>query len=385
MSTLYVIQAADYSGAETAQLPVLRADPEALVACPAGSRTEALVRDAGARTVPLRFRVMRHSGGLLTLARSVPAGLRSARELRVLLRAQPERRVVYGTSLRPSLLAAVAALGLRRRTVWVLTDFMPPGALGSVIRSLAAATRPRVVAHSSAIAASFAAGRKRLADLVTVVHPAVDIEHFAAVAPLAGVPRVGVFGHISPTKRTDLAVEVAARLPEAQFEIVGAAQYREEDFAFEQALRRRVADDPDLAARVRFRGRLEDIRGALGDVSVVLHCRADEPFGMVLVEAMAAGRPVVAPAAAGPLEIVEHGVTGLLYPPGDAGAAAARVSALLADPARARAMGRAARAAAIERFGAERHNRRIAQLLMGSSRREAPVIQVPAAQHQGEI
>lgn len=365
MSTLYVIQAAEYSGAETAQLPVLRADPDALVACPAGSRTEALVKDAGARTVPLRFRVMRHSGGRLTLARSVPAGLRSARELRVLLRGQPERHVVYGTSLRPSLLAAVAAIGLRRRTVWVLTDFMPPGALGSVIRSLAAATRPCIVAHSHAIAASFAAGREGLAELVTVVHPAVDVERFSSVAPLAGAPRVGVFGHISPTKRTDLAVEVAALLPEAEFEIVGAAQYREEDFAFERQVRRRVAGDPGLSARVRFRGRLGDIRGALAEVSVVLHCRPDEPFGMVLVEAMAAGRPVVAPASAGPMEIVEHGVTGLLYPPGDARIAAAQVRSLLSNPARARAMGRAAMTAARERFGAERHNRRIAQLLLG--------------------
>ena len=62
---------------------------------------------------------------------------------------------------------------------------------------------------------------------------------------------------------------------------------------------------------------------ALQEHHVLLHCADREPWGLVLIEALAAGRPVVAPAAGGPLEILDRG----LYPPGDADAAVAPSSA----------------------------------------------------------
>jgi glycosyltransferase involved in cell wall biosynthesis len=89
---------------------------------------------------------------------------------------------------------------------------------------------------------------------------------------------------------------------------------------------------------VRFLGRV-DPHTALAGAHVLLHCADREPFGLVLVEALAAGRPVVAPAAGGPAEIVTE-ACGRLYPPGDVDAAAAALTALLADrsaPAAARA------------------------------------------------
>jgi len=66
----------------------------------------------------------------------------------------------------------------------------------------------------------------------------------------------------------------------------------------------------------------------------------DEPFGRVLIEAMAVGKPVVATDSGGVPEIVLHGETGLLVPVRDAAALAEALVALLADPERAREMGR---------------------------------------------
>jgi len=77
-----------------------------------------------------------------------------------------------------------------------------------------------------------------------------------------------------------------------------------------------------------------------------------EPFGLVVVEAMLAGRAVVAAAAGGPAEIVEDGVTGLLTPPGDAEGLAAAVDRLLDDDALRARLGRTARDAARTRFSA---------------------------------
>jgi N-acetylglucosaminyl-diphospho-decaprenol L-rhamnosyltransferase len=80
-----------------------------------------------------------------------------------------------------------------------------------------------------------------------------------------------------------------------------------------------------------------------------LHCAPREPFGIALLEALAAGRPVLAPASGGPKEIVTS-ACGVLYEPGDAAAGAAALRALLADPARARAMGQAGRERVRGRF-----------------------------------
>ena len=74
---------------------------------------------------------------------------------------------------------------------------------------------------------------------------------------------------------------------------------------------------PTSAGAVEFTGAVADPRPELARAVCLLHCADAEPFGMVVLESLAAGRPVVVPASAGPAEIVEP-ACGFLYPPGDA-------------------------------------------------------------------
>jgi L-malate glycosyltransferase len=136
--------------------------------------------------------------------------------------------------------------------------------------------------------------------------------------------------------------------------VVGSAQFRDQDKALERGLRERVASDPELREAVRLRGRVGDVAEILSGCGLLLHCRDDEPFGMVLVEAMAQGLPVVAPASAGPLEIVEDGVTGLLYRPGDTDDAVECVLRLIREPDLARRLGAASRRRVEREFTAAR-------------------------------
>jgi glycosyltransferase involved in cell wall biosynthesis len=371
-STLYVIQAAEPSGAETAMAPLLAADSDPLLACPAGSATAAYVHSLGVPTIDLPFRVLRHSGGRRQLVRSLLAGLASARELRRILGQWPDRVLIYANSLRPGMLIMLAGVGLRRRLVWAMTDFLPPPPLRQAIRLLTLLSGARVIAHSSALEQSFAGRSPRLRRRVTVVNPGVDTARFAdpdGARRAERQPRAGVFGHVSPTKQTALALEitklVTSERPDFGLDIVGTAQFRDEDFAYERELQARVASDPALRERVRLHGRVSDVGAVFEEVSMLLHCRPDEPFGMVLIEAMAAGLPVVAPGAAGPAEIIRHGETGFLYPPGDAAAAAAHVLALLDDPGLARAIGEAGRKAARTRFAAGQQLEALRAVLAG--------------------
>jgi glycosyltransferase involved in cell wall biosynthesis len=121
---------------------------------------------------------------------------------------------------------------------------------------------------------------------------------------------------------------------------------------------RKLARDLGIERRVSFRGWLtaEDLAQELADASVVVVPSLwPEPFGLVGIEAFAAGRPVVASATGGIPDWLEHGVNGLLVPPGDTAALARALNELLADPDMQRTMGAAGREAVARRFTPERH------------------------------
>jgi glycosyltransferase involved in cell wall biosynthesis len=111
---------------------------------------------------------------------------------------------------------------------------------------------------------------------------------------------------------------------------------------------------------VHFLGHRDDVPEILAALDVLVHVpSAPEPFGRVVAEAMAVGKPVVAARAGGLPEIVEHEVTGLLVPPGDPSACAAAVLRLLADPALRARLGTAGRRRAEERFDPAAHAERV--------------------------
>jgi len=97
-------------------------------------------------------------------------------------------------------------------------------------------------------------------------------------------------------------------------------------------------------------------------MDVVVHASDREPFGIVVVEAMALGKPVVAGAEGGPREIITEGVDGLLAPYEDAEALARQILRYLDDPAFARRMGEAARRRARD-FSPEAFVRRMISVL----------------------
>jgi glycosyltransferase involved in cell wall biosynthesis len=117
----------------------------------------------------------------------------------------------------------------------------------------------------------------------------------------------------------------------------------------ERAALEALADELGLRDAVFLPGRVGDVAALYGAAEVVVHPVRWEGFGLALLEAMLAARPVVASAVSAAPEIVEDGRTGLLVPPDDPAALAEAVGGLLDDPARAAAFG----AAAAERARAE--------------------------------
>lgn len=115
--------------------------------------------------------------------------------------------------------------------------------------------------------------------------------------------------------------------------------------------------------RERLNGRMRELYARSTAVAVALHPTPTGSGLTVVLEAMASGRPVIVTANPGIADYVEHEETGLLVPPGDVDAFAAAVDALIADPARAREMGRRAAEVARARFASTQMAGRFAELI----------------------
>ena len=125
-------------------------------------------------------------------------------------------------------------------------------------------------------------------------------------------------------------LQALADISGAEAWIVGAPLFGEE--SYEQELRA-LTTQLGLDNRVRFFGHRNDVPELLAACDIVAHTStAPEPFGKVIIEGMASGRPVIATAAGGAVEIIRDGIDGLLVPPGNVEALTATLRRLVADP-----------------------------------------------------
>jgi glycosyltransferase involved in cell wall biosynthesis len=156
--------------------------------------------------------------------------------------------------------------------------------------------------------------------------------------------------------------EAAPGLPHLRALIVGGPDADASSRTFAAELRQQ-AQSLGLGDRVVFTGHRRDAQRLMAAADVVVHSAVTpEPFGRVIIEALAAGRPVIATAAGGVLDILEHEVTGLLVPPGDAPALARAIERLARDPGLRERLGTAGRRHVIAAFNRPQHVDRVTAL-----------------------
>lgn len=162
----------------------------------------------------------------------------------------------------------------------------------------------------------------------------------------ADEPVVAMFGRLHPFKGQDVFVRaaemIAAKGMRAKFLLVGSALMGLET-GYAEKLQEFVRT-AGLQGKVLFLGERRDISDLMNASDVLVHASLEpEPWGLVVAEGMAAGRAVIAAAAGGPLEMIDHGRTGLLVPPGDPTVLAGAIMSLLENPGLRQQMGEAAR------------------------------------------
>ena len=171
-----------------------------------------------------------------------------------------------------------------------------------------------------------------------IVPNGVDVERFAAAPPATLAPgRYLLFvGRLEARKGFPIAIDAFARLadlyPDLRLLVIGDGSERD-------AVDRLA---PAVRSRVEMLGRVEDNRLASYLRAADLYlgpATGGESFGIVLAEAMAAGRPIVASDIAGYRDVARNGLEAVLVPPGDPGALVGAVRRVLDDPVFARSLG----------------------------------------------
>lgn len=316
-----------------------------------GVPTAVLCHSDGPFTTELRdYHVPVLSGRPLPRARQLSRYPAAVAEIAAAARAC-DATIIQGNGERVAIFSGWASRRAHCRCVHWLHDAplrdLPSSAVQMAMASSPADAR---VTTSRWMAEEF---RRRLHLQVRFIPAGIDVDSFPAApaditeeagwAPAS--PVVGFFGRLQRWKGAEVFLQACARVtdvvPEARFVVVGGALYGwEEEYARSLP---GMAQNLGIADRVWFAGHRDDALAVMRRCDVVVHASLrPEPLGIVVIEAMALGRAVVATRSRGPEELIEHGRNGFLVDPGDAPSTAVAISRLLTRPAERERLGAAA-------------------------------------------
>lgn len=297
-------------------------------------------------------------------AAAMPTMRYASRLKRVLASIDPD--VVHTNGLKMHLLGA-RVQRLPKRVIWHLHDYPGSRPLTARLLSREAHRCGAVLANSDSVAAQ---AREVLGSDVPVhtMYNAIDLDRFtprgamldldalAQVPPgPAGTLRVGLVGTFARWKGHDVFLDAIARLRAragVRAYVIGSPIYTTNDSQFSLAELQQLAAAKGIGDSVMFTGRIEDVAPVLRRLDIVVHASVEpEPFGLVIAEAMACGRPLVVSRSGGAAEIADGA---LFHTPGNAAELAECIDRLAADPGLRASLGNAGRAAALRRFSRER-------------------------------
>jgi glycosyltransferase involved in cell wall biosynthesis len=375
----YLTASGALGGAETSLLEIVaslrREEPHwrlALVA-PADGPLVARARELGVDACVLPFpaalarlgeNVADEGGAAIRLGHAALATAAHVRRLRqALADARPD--IVHANGFKAHVLGALARPA-SSALVWHVHDYVGTRPWTRRVLKRTVGQASAIIANSQSVADDVRAALSPGAP-VSVLYNAVDLNRFTPsgarldLDASAGLPpaardtvRVGLVATFGRWKGHLTFLDAIAKLPRAmpiRAYVIGDAVYQTRRSQHTREEFVAAAARLGIGDRVGFTGATDDAAAAMRALDVVVHAStAPEPFGMVIAEAMACGRAVIASLAGGAAEIVHDEVDALGHPPGDAHVLAGVIARLVDDEALRARLGRAARAAAERRF-----------------------------------
>jgi glycosyltransferase involved in cell wall biosynthesis len=347
---LYVNHTGTVSGAEHVLLHMLNALDrnvyEPVVLCPAEGTLTSLVEAQGIRCIRMPALQARFTANPFKLAKYLCSFASAIAYTRRVIRALAPHGI-HANSVRAGITATLATAGSRTPVLWHVQDDLPRHPFSSAVRMLAFLSRRTQIAGVTRTTTARFCGALPFGSRAEVLYNGIDLTRFpqrTACEPWLK-HELGLrdedflcsaIGQINPRKGLDGILNAMHRIandaPHLHLAIVGAPLFNR-DAVYRDALIERAAQ-LGLSGRVHFIGPRSDIAAVLRASDLLILNANEEPFGLVLAEAMASGTPVLATRVGGIPEIVTHDQTGTLVPAKDVIALASTLRALIMDPDR---------------------------------------------------
>ena len=294
--------------------------------------------------------------------------------------------IVYSHGIKTHVLAALSRPSAP--IVWHLHDYIGRRAVSARLLGWLArrASLALAVSESVAIDARAVLGRRLP---IGVVHNPVDTDRFTPEGPQAdldsmsglpaagaGVVRVGLPATFARWKGHEVFLRaLAAMAPDrARGYVIGGPVYRTAGSQWSLEELRTLSGELGLDGRVGFTGLVADMPSAYRALDLVVHASTSpEPFGLVIPEAMATGRALIAVPSGGSAELFADGINAVGVSSGDPFALAAAMTALADDEPGRRRLGKAAREHAVARFGRDRFTDALMSALSGAGTGRQPL------------
>ncbi|HZP07551.1 MAG TPA: glycosyltransferase family 4 protein [Terracidiphilus sp.] len=336
------------SGAERVLLDNLggldRERYEPFVVCPEEGDLRAAVEAENVPCIAAPTLHARFTLNPIRLARYIGSIVKSVSEVRKkILALDPD--LIHANSPRAGIVATLATTGTRLPVIWHVHDILPRHPVSVGVRLLGYLShRTRMIAVSDATAKAFS-GRLPFNERMRTVHNGIDLNRFPRKAPgeltlktKLGIPEesflVCAVGQICARKGLLELVQAFAQsyasAPRMHIAIVGKVVFAHEK-PYEEQLLRYVAQ-AGIGDRVHFTGEARDAAAVLRGADLLVLNSLEEPFGLVLIEAMASGTPVLAARVGGVPEIVIDGMNGWLVDKGDVDGLAKKLTQLSQSP-----------------------------------------------------
>jgi L-malate glycosyltransferase len=280
--------------------------------------------------------------------------------------------IVHANTLRAGIVTSLALIGTKKRAVWHVHDILPRHPLSWAIRVLAVLLRPAgIIAVSDATARAFC-GPFSFKGKVTTIYNGTDLSRFPLKSAESlrlrsemGIPEdaflVCAVGQICARKGLLELVkafeQIAARTPGMHLAIAGRVVFVHEEKYFKTLLR--AVAEPGILERVHFTGELGDVSGLLQAADLLVLNSVEEPFGLVLVEAMSSGTPVLATRVGGIPEIVTDQQNGWLIEKADTPGLARKLLELSQNKSLLERVAQCARDETCARFSLEKFQSRL--------------------------
>ncbi len=345
-----------------------------IVLLPAKDSLEEKLKDLGVEYYRINMPVIEKTCNLFKIILFFPLVVLSVLKTSLIIKNKNIKVLHTNTSL--IITGAIAARLTGIKSIWHIREIITQGAIRQVLAWLIYFLSDKVIVMSDAIKISFFKERKA-SDKIITIYEGINEAGLAALADKNKIRKeygfdpemciVGMVGRITPWKGQDDFIRAASlvlkQIPGIRFFVVGGICPQ----GFRQILFKnkliRIAEKLKISDKIIFTGFREDVSDFLAAFDIfVLPSKKPEPFGRVILEAMAMAKPVVATNIGGPLEIIANNRLGVLIPPRSPENIAQAVIELVKDGKKRNEVGNAGREYVRESFKMEAFRQRIGKL-----------------------